>query len=312
MQAVTNTIENANAANDPAQVPIGSAEAATAPAQKAIGSWSDTLQESLVASLTNIWEGAIALIPNLIVGALIMVVGYIVSAVLRWIATLILRRVRFDTLCEKTGLTEMSQTVGLSSAPSRMFGRLIFYGAMLMFFTIAVDVLGLDNLSQAVHSFITYLPNAIAALVILVFGLILANFVRGAVQGAAERVGLEYGSALGGVVFAAVLIVIATMVVSQLQIDTALVNRAIEIFLLAAGAAVAIALGFGTRDTARHIVAGVYVRESLKPGATITVGDLHGELLAVEKVNTKLKGKDGNIIVIPNAQLIEKQIQHTA
>ena len=296
MQNVNNTIEA-----EPVQE-----------AQRAIGSWSDTLQESLVASLTNIWEGIVGFVPNLIIAALIMLIGYIVSVALRWISTLILRRIHFDTLCEKTGLTEMSLSVGLSSAPSRMCGRLVFYGVMLMFFTIAVDLLGLDNLTQAVHSFIAYLPNAVGALVILIFGLVLANFVRGAVQGAAERVGLEYGSALGGVVFAALLIVIGTMVVGQLQLETVLVNRAIEIFLLAAGAAVAIALGFGTRDTAKHIVAGVYVRESFKPGSIITVGDLQGELMAVEKVNTKLRASDGGIIVIPNAQLIEAKVQQAA
>ena len=260
----------------------------------------------------NIWEGVVAFVPNLIVALILLLIGYIVSAAFRWVASMVLQRMGIDVLCEKTGLTEMSHTVGLNSSPSRMFGQLIFYGSMFTFVTIAIDILGMDNLSKGVESLIAYLPNVVGAMVILISGLIFANFVRGTVTGAADRVGVEYGNALGGVVFGALLIVIGTMVVGQLQLETALVNRTIEIVLLAGGAAVAIALGFGTRDAARQIVAGVYARESFEPGTMITVGDFQGEVLAVEKVNTKLRSADGGILVIPNAQLIESQVQQHA
>ena len=278
----------------------------------ATSSWADQLQQSLYESFTSIWEGIVTLVPNLIVATIIFLIGYAISAALRWLAVLVLRRLHIDGLFEKTGLTAMSTSIGLSSAPSRMLGQLIFYGSMLMFTTISVDLLGLDNLSQAVHTFIAYLPNVVAAMVILVAGLIFANFIRDAVTAAAERVGVEYGSALGGVVFAALLIVIGTMVVGQLQLETALVNRTIEIVLLAGGAAVAIALGFGTRDAAKQIVAGLYAREAFQPGATLTIGDFEGEVVAVEKVNTKLKSTDGGILVIPNAELIETQVKMQA
>ena len=274
--------------------------------------WAIELRDSLTNSLTSMWDGAVALFPKLVIALTILLIGAIVSMALRWMTRMILRRVHFDAACEKTGLSEMSQSVGLSSAPSRMFSQFIFFGAIFMFFKVAVDVLGLKDLSGAVDSLIAYLPNAIGALMILVAGLVVANFVRGAVQAASERVGLEYGGALGGVVFGAFLIVIGTMVVGQLQLETDLVNRTIEIVLMAGGAAVAIALGFGTRDAAKQIVAGMYARESFQPGKTITIGDLEGEVLAVEKVNTRLRAADGGIIVIPNAQLIETQVQQQA
>ena len=272
----------------------------------------DELRESLTTSLMNIWEGAVALFPNLVIAVVILMIGGIVSVGLRWLARFILRRARFDSLCERTGLTEMSQAVGLSNAPSFMLGQLVFFGTIFMFFKVAVDVLGLDDLSKAVESLIAYLPNVIGAMVILIVGLVIANFVRGAVQTAAERIGLEYGKALGGAVFGAFLIVIGTMVVGQLKLETDLVNRTIEIVLMAGGAAIAIALGLGTRDAARQIVAGMYARESFKPGKSITVGDLQGEVLSVEKVNTRLLAADGGIIVIPNAELIESRVQEQA
>ena len=63
----------------------------------------------------------------------------------------------------------------------------------------------------------------------------------------------------------------------------------IEIVLIAIGAALAISLGLGTRETARNVVAGVYARESFQTGAKLVVGEDRGTVDHVGAVNTKVQ-----------------------
>ena len=220
-----------------------------------------------------------------------------------------LKRVRFDTASEKTGLSEAMQKVGIRRSASEIVGVLVFWFLMLTFLISAADALGLDNVSRTIDSFVTYLPKAIGAAVVLVIGLLIASFVRTAVRAALERIGLDYANPASQLAYGVLIVVIASLAVGQLQIEVALLNRVIEIVLLAVGAALAIALGFGTRDVARHVVAGVYVRESFKTGTYLAVGDSRGTLEAVTALNTKIRTEDGETLYIPNAQLVESMVR---
>lgn len=272
-------------------------------------SFTETIRTSLQQTLTDMWTETVALIPNVAGMLVILLLGYLIAVVFRWVASTVLARVQFDAICEKTGLTEIMRSLGVEMSPSQIVGKLVFYGILLMFLVSAVDVLGMERVSQSISTLLGYIPSVIGALVILTFGLMLANFVRAMVRGAADRMGLEYAGAVGQLVYGLLIIVIGSLAVAQLQIETDLINRVIEISLMAAGAGLAIALGFGTRDTARNVVAGVYARESYPSGAKLTVGDSQGTVEAVHSVNTKIKTTDGKVIYVPNGQLMEMLIR---
>ncbi len=267
------------------------------------------MREAVQKSLTELWTKVAGFVPNLIGMLVILIVGYLVSKLLQRLATAILRRIRFDNAGEKTGLSETLKTVGIQKTPSEIVGVLVFWFFMLTFLISAADALGLDNLSRTIDSFVAYLPNVMGAAVIVVVGLLISSFVKSAVHATLERIEFEYARPASKVIYGVLIVVIGSLAIGQLQIETALINRVIEIGLIAFGAALAIALGFGTRDIARHIVAGVYARESFKAGCEVRVGDMQGTLEAVTAVNTQIRTADGEIVHIPNAQLIDALVR---
>ncbi|MDH3718184.1 MAG: mechanosensitive ion channel [Planctomycetota bacterium] len=269
----------------------------------------EQITDSLHRSVTGMWTSAIDYLPNVIGMLLVLLIGWIIARVLERLAAMVLTRIRFDTLCEKTGLLDSIQQLGVKASPSRMLGRIVFYILMLMFLITATDVLGMESISSMIRSFMGYIPNLIGALVIIMFGLTLANFVRSLVQNACERVGLDYANAAGKMVYGILLIVVGSLAVGQLQIETQLINKVIEIALLATGAGLAIALGFGTRDMARNIVAGVYARETFATGARLVVGEDKGTLTSIRAVNTELSTPDGKSVFVPNGQLMEMLVR---
>jgi small-conductance mechanosensitive channel len=272
------------------------------------GDWS-TIGGSFQQSMTEMWTKLAGFIPNLIGMLLILVVGYLVSKVLQWTAAAVLKRIRFDRAAEKTGLSESMGKIGIKRTASEIVGLLVFWFFMLTFVISAADALGLENVTKTIDSFVGYLPKVIGATVILVVGLLIAGFVRTAVRTALERIGIEYASAASKLAYSVLIVLIGSLAFGQLQIEITLVNRVIEIVLLAAGAALALALGFGTRDIARHVVAGVYARESFKVGTHLRFGEDEGTVEAVTAVNTRVRTPQGEKIYIPNGQLVESLVR---
>lgn len=268
----------------------------------------DTIKESLTTTFYNMWISTLDLIPKLVSMLVILLVGLIIAKVLRSVVLKVLEKIKFDTLCDKTGLHEATASMGVTQTFSHIFSQCTFFGTMLIFLTAAVDVLGMESLTSAISSLLGYIPSLIAALVVLMAGLVLANFVRSMVTNMTERTGFEYGAAVGTLVYGLVLMVIGNLAVKQLQIETDLVDRIIEIGMMAAGAALALSLGLGTRDVARNVIAGVYARESFEPGASLVVGEDSCTVEAVRSVNTMMKTGNGKTIYVPNATLMDMQV----
>ncbi len=167
---------------------------------------------------------------------------------------------------------------------------------------------GLENVSLMIGSLVSYLPNVIAAIVIAVVGLLLAGFARDWVHGAATKIGVDYAGSLGVATYSILFVLALSLAVSQLKIDLSLINRIIEILLLAAGAGLALTLGLGTRDIARHLVAGTYARDTFTPGMTMTIGNQSGALEEVGALSTRIRGPRGEAIYVPNGRLVDEVV----
>ena len=280
-------------------------------ATKAASNWTANIRDSLWQSVTGLWDSALELVPNLAAMLVILIIGWIIARVLRWIAATVFKRVKLDAICDRLGLHEMTRSVGIAIPFSQILAQLAFWSVMLLFLTAAVDVLGMASISRAIEALVGYLPNVIGAMIIGTVGLVLANVARKVVTGAADRFGIEYAGAVGQVVFGMIALVVGSLAVGQLNLNTALVDRVIEIFLMATGAALAISIGFGSRDMAKQIVAGVYARDSFPEGASVSIGDDEGTVAAVRAVNTSIRTDSGKLIVIPNAQLMEMKVEQS-
>jgi len=77
--------------------------------------------------------------------------------------------------------------------------------------------------------------------------------------------------------------------------------------LAAFGLALGLALGLGARPLAYQILAGYYVRQRFRPGQTIRLEQVQGEVSGTGSVNTVVNTAVGPIVV-PNSVLIERTV----
>jgi small-conductance mechanosensitive channel len=137
----------------------------------------------------------------------------------------------------------------------------------------------------------------IAALLLLLLGSAVAQFVGDMVKNAAESAGIDFAPSLGRAVSALLLFIVGVMAITQLQIDTEML-RLVTSFVLAAGAiAFGISFGLGARDITRNILAGFYARKILQVGKKLQIGDQEGTLRAITATHTVLQRDDQSVNV---------------
>lgn len=255
-----------------------------------------------------IWGQVSGVLGNLLIALLLLVLGHFLGKLLANIVSRLLAKVGLDKLSETAGLND-GVMGSFAMTPSKILGKIIYWLIFLMFIISAAEKLGLDAVSATINDFVLYLPKVIGAFLVVLIGLFVAGLVRTGIETALAGMNLGYEKAVGGIIYAVIVIIVISLGVNQLEIETDLFNQVVVIFLMAGAGAVALALGLGTRDVAGNVVAGVYARELYEPDDKLKIGDITGTVLAVTSTSLILEVDDGTRVTIPNSRLLEEQVE---
>lgn len=267
----------------------------------------EVLKQSLSDPMI-IWSKVSGILANASIAILLLIIGHFLGKLLASIVSKLLAKVGLDKLSEKAGLND-GMMGSLSMQPSIVLGKIIYWLIFLMFIISAADKLGLETVSATINNFVLYLPKVIGAFLVVLIGLFVAGLVRTGIETALSGLNLGYEKAVGGIIYAVIVIIVISLGVNQLEIETDLFNQVVVIFLMAGAGAVALALGLGTRDVAGNVVAGVYARELYEPDHVLKIGETTGTVIAVTSTSLVLEKEDGTRITIPNSRLLEEQVE---
>jgi hypothetical protein len=266
------------------------------------------LRDQLVAAFEGLARSVIEAAPKVLIGLVLLILALGVAKLIQKVLRAILLRIKFDALLEKIGVSTALKRIGLVQPAHDLIPKLVYFLALFLFAQTAADALGLDPISNAIGSFFSYLPNALAALVVLLAGSVAGQFVGSAVTRAAEGAGIDYAPTLGSLVSGLILLVSTIMAIGQLQIETDII-RIVTICLLS-GLALAFGLSFGlgTREITRNILAGFYARKLYRAGDQIEIRGEKGTLHAVTPVNVVLESEGGRI-TMSNAAFLDEVVR---
>ncbi|GAA4459574.1 hypothetical protein GCM10023189_33480 [Nibrella saemangeumensis] len=210
----------------------------------------------------------VAFFPRLIGALLLLLIGWLIARAVRWGVEKLLKAIRFDNLTAKVGIDTFLRKGGIQHSSSHLFATMIYWILMLIVFEAFFNSLGLEIISGLLNDIILYVPNIIVAIVILVIGMYLADFVRGLVVAALRNANIAQADLIGLAVRALVIFLVFAIALSQLRIAEDIITSVVTLVLGAFCLALAIAFGFGARDWAADIV-NRYVRNP-QSGPTTT------------------------------------------
>lgn len=268
--------------------------------------------QPVLNSLIQIVTQILDFIPRLVNGLIILIVGYLISALIRWLLRFIFRRVHLDQLMNRAGITNTMRSLGIRASISEILAQIIFFFLLLSFATSAFSLMGLTTVSNLLQNILQFIPKAISAAILVILGSMLARFLGNTITTVADNVNITYGKALGKIIEYAIVAFVMVLAVSTLGIDTTILTTSFTIIVAAAGLAIALTFAFGSRESARNVIAGHYVRQNFRPGQRITLGDYSGTVRSTAGAYTVLDtanaSGENSTISLPNTMLIESVV----
>lgn len=212
----------------------------------------NAFSERLVSSLDAFVEVILSFLPGMLVAVLLMVLGLFVAWVLKLVVTGVLRAARFDRYCDGSGISLALARADIRVSPAALVGRLVFWLVFLSLAVAGLSAMQLEFVDRLISEFFLYLPRLISALLILVLGFVLANFLSRAALLGAVNSGVPSPRLISVVVRILITVLSFAMALEQLRIAPHIVLAAFVIAFGAVMLGLALAFGLGGREVAKR------------------------------------------------------------
>ncbi|OGD32866.1 hypothetical protein A2833_03365 [Candidatus Azambacteria bacterium RIFCSPHIGHO2_01_FULL_44_55] len=211
-----------------------------------VQSWADFI----IYSLQTLWQGLVGFLPGFMGALVVFIVGLIVAAGLGKIVERLIDAVRFDRLLEQLGLRRLLERADLRLHAGRFLGVLVQWFFIIVALLAASDILGLAAFSDFLRQVLLYIPNIVIAVLIMLAGVVVANFLAKVVRASVIAARLHQANFLATLTRWSVWIFAFLAALSQLGVATALVNTLVMGFVAMLALAGGLAFGLGGKDVA--------------------------------------------------------------
>jgi hypothetical protein len=193
-------------------------------------------------------------LPKLLALLTFLALGLAAGWLIKVLLLRLLRAFRFDALCERFGLGPSLAKAGTKQSISHLVGRLSFWLVFLLFAFMGIDALDLTATANMMSGIIDFLPHTLAAVLLLLFGVLLANFIAEAALIATVNAQIQEARIISSFIRWGVLIFTAAMVLTQLGIAKEIIVAAFSIMFGGVMLALAIAIGLGGQSIAKDVL----------------------------------------------------------
>ena len=200
------------------------------------------------------WARVLGFAPTLVSVIVILIVGWMAATLVQKVITRFLKLARFDTISEKTGITNILAKGDINYTLSEIVGVIIYWLMMLVVVLMAVNTLQLTVAAELLNRVILYIPNVIASVFILVLGIFFASVVANTVRTAAATAGMQQSRSLGQATQTVIAVFVFIQALKQLGIDTSLIDLFVKAVLGALALGIGLAIGLGCKDMAGKYV----------------------------------------------------------
>lgn len=143
----------------------------------------------IMQSVYKMGDQIIAFIPTLIAVILLLIIGLITGKILGKIGSKILDEIGLDDLIDKTPIGEMIKKGGISTVG--LFDAMIRWFIYIIFGLIIIDMLKITIVADFISKIILFIPLLIAALLVLVIGILIVDAISSSIKKIIIAVGID-------------------------------------------------------------------------------------------------------------------------
>ena len=208
-----------------------------------------------INSLNQFWLQLITFTPKLLAALVIIFFGWILAILARLAVRRLLELTHFDKLTKKSGLEAFMNSGNMNFSLCGIVSEVAFWLVIILFIITGADTLGLTGIADLLHQIANYLPHIILAVLVMVFGTLLARFVNKLVFAWLYGIKASYALVVSTSAEYCIQILAIFVALEQLGFGMQLIYM---LFLIVFGSvffALALAFGLGGRDWAAKVIA---------------------------------------------------------
>lgn len=221
-----------------------------------------TWQDALLASWLQVSTALVTFIPKFLGAVVVFVIGLVIASWGKRIVEEVLKLLKLEDLSVRSGFAGYLNKAGIKMTASQTLGEVVKWILFLIFFSAAVELLGLTIVSQVLARLLGYVPNVFAAALIIGAGVVIANLVDGLVRGAFASIDHESARPVGKLARWVVLVVSFFAAVDQLQVAEALINTFFQGLTWTLVLVLGLSIGLGSKDLVAKILEDWYKKIS--------------------------------------------------
>lgn len=243
------------------------------------------------------YEKMMDILPEALLAILIVLIGWIVASIFYRLCVRILAFFAVDKLVAKTPLDKMLKSIGLHKSASGILGLLVFWLTILVTLIFASEILNLEKVSNALEVVTRYIPQVIAAFLIVVFGMLLAKFLQTIVVQSISKTDLGYERSVGRVVQVIVLVFVFLAAVEQLGMNLSFVTTNVLIVVAAVLIIGGLGIVLGARTVLENVLLCQHLKSQIEIGKEISVGDVKGKVKLFTLSGAVIETSEGDTVV---------------
>lgn len=219
-----------------------------------------SIQDSLTLTLNTFYVSLLSFFPKVFAAVLIFIIGVALS---HWIKTLVvktLEKMRLSTSLEKTPIGAFLKNAEVTTKIEVIAASVVYWLLILLVLNASVSVLGLSAVSTVLNRILFYIPKVLSAVLILVFGTLLAGIAEAVVKGAVKSIDGKSSRMLGTVTSYLIMVIAVLAGVSELGIAQQFINTLFMGVVAAIALATGLAFGLGSKDTVNTMMSEWYAK----------------------------------------------------
>lgn len=206
------------------------------------------LQGSLITAWNEVWLSFLAVLPRILGGIIVFAIGLVLAYWVKRLIVEFLKLIKLEKLSGAAGIERYLEKAEIKFGFTELIGTVFEWIIILVFFLAVVDILGLPVVSQVVASVLGYIPNIIAAALILGAGFVLGGLVDGLVRGALASIDITSARSVGKLARYVVVLVAFFAGLEQLKIAQGLIITFYQGLTYTVVLVVGLAVGLGSKD----------------------------------------------------------------
>ena len=248
--------------------------------------------------LQNIKQDLIIYTPKILLSLAVLIVGYLLAKLLKFVAAYL--TIYIGKLIPPKFKVLNSKLIG------KFIGIVCFWLVILGTILLITDILELTIVTKWLKSVVHYVPNIIAALLIIFGAIFLSNLVSDFLLSLSKNSNFQYNANLSKVIRFAILAMATIIALDQIGIEISLLVDIIDIFLAALLFGAALAFGLGAKSSISNILAIFYVRKTYREGDEIQIGKLKGRIVKIDTAHVIIDSGLGKVSIPANQFNISK------